>query len=119
MTDSLYLRAVKLPTACGVHDWEKKKPQQLLLDAVFYTSFDGLAATDNLADALDYEMLVQRMRSLAASRHFNLLETLAEQIALMLLAEFSAIQSLEIAISKPHAVADVEASGVRLVRNRR
>lgn len=118
MADSIYLNGIKLAASCGVYDWEKQMPQQLLVSAELHTAFDKPAATDHLEDAVDYEALVQLMRDLVASKHFNLLEALADQMAKMLLQEFPAIQSVELAISKPQAVAEVDDSGVRVVRRR-
>jgi dihydroneopterin aldolase len=51
---------------------------------------EAVFASDRVADTIDYEQVALRIKALAGTGHFRLVETLAERIARLLLDEFGA-----------------------------
>ena len=74
----------------GVTDDERSKPQRLLLTVEIEHDFANAVAADNLADTVDYYSVSQRLLAFGEGCHWQLIETLAADIASMILEEFRA-----------------------------
>jgi FolB domain-containing protein len=72
----------------GVPDEERAKPQRLLLTVEMEHDFRAAAIEDELADTIDYHAVTQRLRAFGDGVHWHLIETLAVDIAQMILEEF-------------------------------
>lgn len=72
----------------GVTDDERAKPQRLLLTLEMTHSFSQAIASDNLAETVDYAAVSQRLLGFGDGCHWQLIETLAADIASMVLQEF-------------------------------
>jgi dihydroneopterin aldolase len=69
----------------GVTDAERAKPQRLLISLEIAHSFKSLATTDSLAETIDYDVVCQGLLRFGDGRHWLLIETLAVDIADMIL----------------------------------
>jgi dihydroneopterin aldolase len=99
----------------GVPDSERQNAQRLLMSLDISTdSFPHAASTDNLAWALNYDEVIERVKNLAAKRPRKLLETLAEEIAFDLLKTFP-IRKITIEIKK-FIVPNVQYVSVKIER---
>ena len=65
MTDYVSIRDLSVPAVIGVHDWEREVEQTLLFSVDMAADVRRAAATDDLADALDYSAVA---RTIAAPR---------------------------------------------------
>ncbi|MCX6869506.1 MAG: dihydroneopterin aldolase [Verrucomicrobia bacterium] len=74
----------------GVPDEERVHPQRLLISVKMETDFTLAAAGDDLSHTINYYAVSQRLLSLGQGRTWKLLETLAVQIAELVLREFGA-----------------------------
>lgn len=72
----------------GVTDAERQQPQRLLLTVEFEHDFSAAARTDDLAATIDYYAAAQRLLRFGEDRSWRLIETLAVDLANVLLAEF-------------------------------
>lgn len=72
----------------GVPDEERAQPQRLLLTVVMEHDFSKAAATDDLRGTIDYYAVSRRLLALGNGRSWKLIETLAVDIAGLILAEF-------------------------------
>ncbi|MCX7117532.1 MAG: dihydroneopterin aldolase [Legionellales bacterium] len=99
--DHLQITALSTKTRIGVHAWEQRILQQLLLD--IHIPYDFKNSQDDLAKTLDYDALCQRVTTFVESNHFQLIETVANEVAAFLIKEF-AIKTLTLTVSKPHAI---------------
>ena len=75
------------------------------------------AATDDIADTLNYKDVSRRIEDFVAQSGFGLVETLAERVAEIVLAEFP-VRRLRLKLSKPGAVRGARAVGVVIERGR-
>lgn len=100
--DKVFIEALQVDAVIGVYDWEREIRQPLLLDLELEFDNRRPAASDAIAHTLDYTRVVAELRRLVAARHDQLLETLAEACAGMLLATFDAA-AVRLRIDKPGA----------------
>jgi FolB domain-containing protein len=74
----------------GVTEEERAKPQRLLISVELEHDFTSAISRDNLAETLDYFTISQRLLRFGEGCHWQLIETLAADIAAMLQDEFQA-----------------------------
>ena len=113
--DIIFLRELKIDTLIGVYEWEKRAPQTLQFDLEIALPSSLACQTDNIDDALNYADIVRRIQSELASRHFSLLEALAEHIAQILLNEFKAPWA-KISVAKLQAIRGSKMVGICIER---
>lgn len=111
----VFIRNLELPARIGIHGHEQGKPQPVRFNVSLWTN---LATTgDRLDNAIDYEAVAGKIRSIVASGHINLAETLAERIASACLQD-SRVAKVRVQVEKLHAIAGAEAAGVEIERDR-
>ncbi|UYG04837.1 dihydroneopterin aldolase [Halomonas sp. LR3S48] len=113
--DCVLIESLELETVIGVYDWERSIRQRLTLDLELATDIRPAAADDDLARTLDYAAISQRIARFAAEHDFALVETFAERLAQLLMAEF-AVPWLRLTLRKPGAVPAAASVGVRIER---
>ena len=86
--DKILISSIECLANIGVPAQERAAKQQLLVDLEFPTDSRRAAASDNIKDAVDYGAVAERVAQVCASREFQLIETLADEIAASLLEKF-------------------------------
>jgi dihydroneopterin aldolase len=115
MTDQVFLRQLVLPACIGVLAHEKVAPQDIVLDIALEIDIRKAALSDNLNDTLDYAQLAQQLATHCLHRHVELVETLAEQLAIICLQD-KRVQRATLTLGKPHALANAASVGVHITR---
>lgn len=87
-TDTITIADLAVHYRVGVPGEERARPQRLLLTVEMGTDFKNAARTDDLSQTIDYYALSQRLLKFGEGRSWKLIETLAGEIAAMVLAEF-------------------------------
>ncbi len=118
MSDTVFIRALRIDTVIGVYDWERQVQQSLLLDLEMSADTAAAASNDDVADALDYSAVADRLRAFAAEHSVQLVETLAERLAGLVRDEFG-VSWVRLRLCKPGAVADSRDVGVIIERGER
>ncbi|NRA83886.1 MAG: dihydroneopterin aldolase [Gammaproteobacteria bacterium] len=113
--DIVFIKQLKVETTIGAYDWEKTIKQTLLIDLEMAWDNKAPALEDDLTKALDYATVSSRITDWLAEQKIELIETVAERIASMLLTEF-AISWLKLTVHKPDAVANAAGVGVTIER---
>lgn len=116
--DIIYLTDLRIETVIGAFEWERRIKQILSLDLEMAADVGKAAASDNLADALNYKAVAKRLIAFVGTSQFHLVETVAERVAELLLAEFP-VTWLRLRVSKPGAVRGARDVGVVIERGRR
>jgi dihydroneopterin aldolase len=111
----LFVHDLMLACRIGVHAHERATAQRVRLNLDLGVVETGPALSDQLADVVDYEALVERVRSALGERHVNLVETLAEQVADLCL-EDPRVRSARVRVEKLDAIAGAAAVGVEIER---
>ncbi len=114
--DRIYIRGLAVETIVGVFPWEREVPQRLSLDLEIATDIRPAAASDQLPDTLDYKALSKRLCAFIAQSRFQLLESLAEKTAALILEEFG-VSWVRLRLSKPGALRDAENVGLIIERS--
>ncbi len=116
--DIVYIRGLRAEAVIGVYDWERNIRQPLVLHLELASDNRAAAATDGIAEAVDYDAIAKRVIAFVEASSFQLIETLAERVAEIVRGEF-AIPWLRLTLSKPGAVAAAEDVGVIIERGQR
>ena len=113
--DIIFLRDLKIETVVGIYDWERQIKQTVILDLEMATNVSKAAASDKIEDALNYKAIAKRLISFVGDSEFELIETLAENIANIILAEFN-VTWLRLSLNKIGAVRYARDVGVIIER---
>jgi dihydroneopterin aldolase len=116
--DIVFIRELRADTVIGVYDWERRIRQSVVLDLEMATDNRRAAGSDRIEDALDYAALSARVLSFIEGSEFRLIETMAEQVAAIVMGEF-AVPWLRLRLCKPGAVAAARDVGVLIERGER
>jgi len=116
--DIVFIRELRADTVIGVYDWERSIRQSVVLDLEMATDNRRAADSDRIEDALDYAALSARVLSFIEGSEFRLIETMAEQVAAIVMGEF-AVPWLRLRLCKPGAVAAARDVGVLIERGER
>jgi dihydroneopterin aldolase len=98
----------------GVYGHEKGRTQraQINLDL---SVLDTPPDDHHLSSVVDYCAIVNKIRDYAMSKHINLVETLAEEVAAICL-EDKRVRIARVRVEKLDAIADAEGAGVEIER---
>jgi dihydroneopterin aldolase len=88
--DAILIRDLRVEVLIGIHRRERHVQQTVSIDLEIGLPGSAVFASDKVSDTIDYEQVALKIRGLAASGHFRLVETLAERIAALLIGEFGA-----------------------------
>lgn len=113
--DIIFLRGLQIDTVIGIYDWEREIRQTIILDVEMGADIQKAAASDDIAQTLDYKAVSKRIIAFVEGSEFFLVETLAEKIAEILLGEFS-IPWLRLTINKKGAIRGASDVGIIIER---
>jgi len=113
----VFVMGLELMASVGIFEVEKRYEQRILvsLDLDVIDDYDG--RSDRLDGVVDYGRFVTAIRALVESRHFHLIETLAERIAEACLADDRVIVA-RITVEKPDIVPGCRTVGIAIERTR-
>ena len=115
--DAILIRDLRVEALIGIHKRERHVAQTVSIDLDIGLPGTTVFKSDKVADTIDYEQVALRIKALAASGHFRLVETLAERIARLLLEEFGA-PWLKVSVAKIGILANAKFVGVTIERKR-
>ncbi len=115
--DKVFIEALEIECVIGIYDWERKIKQPIVLDIEMAFDNRKPAASDDIADTLDYKAVSKRLIQFVGESSFGLVETLAERCCAIILDEFG-VSQVDLKLSKVGAVRGSKAVGVILQRSR-
>ena len=115
--DKIILTDLRVDAVIGIWDWEKRNSQSISIHLEMQTDTKKISQSDSIEDALDYKAVSKRAKQFIQDSQFNLIETLAENLAQIILEEFN-VQWLRLSISKPYAIRDSKNIGVCIERTK-
>ena len=115
--DRVFIENLTIETVIGIFDWERDIKQAVSIDLEMDFDIRKAAATDSIKDTLDYKAVAKRLIRFVEQSEFQLVETLAERCASIVLDEFP-VERLQLRLSKPGAVRGSSAVGVIIERER-
>lgn len=119
MSDTFILKGLQTRCIIGDYEWERKRPQKILLDIEVTADCSGAVESDSLeAGGLDYNRLAKEILQFVEKSGFRLIETLADRVAAMALKKFPAVETIKVRLAKPSAIKAAEAAIVEVERRR-
>jgi dihydroneopterin aldolase len=116
--DKIFLSELKVDTIIGIWEWERRIRQTVVIDLEMSADIAKAAATDEVADTLNYKSVAKRIQELVAESSFQLVETMAERIAAIIRDEFD-VAWVKVRVNKPGAIRGSKAVGVIIERGER
>lgn len=114
--DKIFLTALEIQTIIGIFDWERTTKQTVRIDLEMATDVAKAAATDHIDDALDYKAISKRLIGFVEASSFQLVETLAERIAEIVIGEFG-VPWVKVVLHKPGAIRGSKDVGITIERS--
>ncbi len=115
--DTIFLEQVAVQTKLGVPEWERLKPQTIILDIEIGYDFSQSCQSDAIEDTVDYGAVVNCIRETLKDNSFKLVEALAEHVCQLILKEFKA-EKVKIKVAKPNILPGLKALGVIIERQK-
>lgn len=112
--DRIELRGLRVRGHHGVFDHERRDGQEFVLDLVLWTDLTAAAASDDLADTVDYGALAETAAAVLEGPPRALIEAVAEEVADAVLRD-ARVRAVEVTLHKPQAPIRREFADVAVV----
>lgn len=116
--DIIFIDDLRIDTLIGIYPREKCLPQSIEINLQIGIPAPAAGASDDIGDTIDYAAVVARLRAELATRHFQLLEKLAEFIANLIRTDFAA-PWVRVSVAKIAMLPGVRRAGVLIERGAR
>jgi dihydroneopterin aldolase len=113
----VFLRDLEIVASIGVLEHEKRYEQRIIVSVDLYVLDDYDGVSDRLSDVVDYSTFADGIARLVQNEHVNLVETLAERIAVHCLAD-ARVERVRVRIEKPDAMPSCRSVGIEIERHR-
>ncbi len=114
--DIIFIKDLRILTIIGIYDWERTTKQDVLLDLDMAFDISTAASTDHIENALNYKAVSKRVIAFVEAAQFQLVETLAEKVAQIILTEFP-VKWIRVRVNKQGAVSAARDVGVIIERS--
>ena len=114
--DILLIEDLNVKTIIGTLPWEREVEQTILLNIKFAFDNKKAASQDHLEDTIDYSQVAEQVTAFANNSQYELIETLAENIAALILKEYPT-QWVQIHLTKPGAIHNAKQISVCIERS--
>jgi len=113
--DIIFITDLRADAIIGIYEKERNIKQTVSIDLELGTSVSAAAKNDDIEDTLNYKLLSKRVEAYIQQSEFQLIETLAERLAQLILNEFQ-VPWLKLTLHKVGALSNSGDVGVRIVR---
>jgi dihydroneopterin aldolase len=113
--DTVFIRDLRIDTTIGIYDWERQIRQPVVLDLDMGADIRRAAASDHIDDALNYKAVAKRLIRFVSEAEFQLVETLAEECARIVLDEFN-VPWVRLTLNKKGALRGADGVGIVIER---
>ena len=114
--DIIFIEGLEIETIIGVYEHERDIKQKVVLDIEMTILESDAANSDDLRHTVDYDAVSKLVTSYVIDTQYQLIESLAEQVASLVLGAF-ATDSLKLKLSKPGAVKNAKSVGLIILRS--
>ena len=112
----IFLKDFSIDASIGFHDFEKQARQRVLVSVDLFVPIEhSTSSEDNVVDVLDYDFIRNEIVAIAQSRHFNLQETLIDEISAICLAQ-PKVRAVRVESQKPDVYPDCKTVGIEVFR---
>lgn len=115
--DIIFLGGLTTECIIGIWDWERRVKQKIVLDIEMAADIRKAAASDHIDDTLDYKRVSKRLLQFVGDSQFQLVETLTERIAEIVVMEFD-VPWVRVRLNKQGAIRGSRDVGIMVERRR-
>jgi dihydroneopterin aldolase len=115
--DRIFITALAADAIIGIYDWEREVRQRVEIDLEMQVDLSAAIKSDAIEDTLNYKSVAKRVLAFVEQSRFRLVESLAGEIARIVLAEFP-VARVRVTVHKPGAVRHSRDVGVVIERGR-
>jgi 7,8-dihydroneopterin aldolase/epimerase/oxygenase len=113
--DKIFLSALRVECIVGIWEWERRVKQTVVIDLEMAADIRRAAASDRIEDTIDYKKVTKRLLAFVGDSHFQLVETLTEQIARVVVIEFG-VAWVKVRLNKKGAIRGARDVGIEIER---
>jgi len=113
--DKIFLSALNVECIVGIWDWERRVKQNVVIDVEMAADIRRAAATDRIDDTVDYKRLAKRLLAFVGESQFQLVETLTERVAELIITEFR-VPWVRVRVNKQGAIRGARDVGIEIER---
>jgi 7,8-dihydroneopterin aldolase/epimerase/oxygenase len=118
MTGTIELERLEIDCIVGILPFERVAEQKIFVDVAMELDFAPAAASEDVADTIDYTVVSRELTELVRERKYQLIETMAVECVELVLARHPSVREASVAIHKPAAVPRAKDTVVRFGRTR-
>jgi dihydroneopterin aldolase len=115
MNDRIFLTALRTECIVGIWDWERKVKQTVVIDLEMACDIRKAALSDRIEDTVDYKTVSKRILAFVGESQYQLVETLTENIARIVIIEFS-VPWVRVRLNKIGAIRNSRDVGISIER---
>lgn len=86
--DKIFFKNITLPCKVGVSEKERKKSQKIMIDLVIFRDLKEAGEEDEISKTVNYSEVLKGIKRLVKNKEFNLIESVAENVASFLIKSF-------------------------------
>src|SRR5262245_7580988 len=113
--DTIFISGLTTECIIGIWDWERRVRQKVVVDSEMAADIRRAARTDSIEDTLDYKRVAKRLLQFVGESQFQLVETLTERIAEIVIREFD-VAWVRIRLNKQGAIRGSRDVGIQIER---
>jgi dihydroneopterin aldolase len=113
--DKIFLSALSVECIVGIWEWERRVKQTVIIDLEMQADIRRAAASDHIDDTVDYKKVAKRLLAFVGDSQFQLVETLAERIAQVVVVEFG-VRWVKVRLNKQGAIRGARDVGIEIER---
>jgi FolB domain-containing protein len=115
--DQVFIKDLLVRGIIGINDWEREKPQDILINIVLYADLTRAGQTDDIFHSINYRTISKKAQARAETAERLTVEALAADIANICL-EDPGVMKVRVKVEKPNAVRFARSVGVEVERKR-
>jgi FolB domain-containing protein len=115
--DQVFIRDLLVRGIIGINDWEREKPQDILINVTITADLSKAGESDNISDSINYRTIAKKAQTQAETAQRLTVEALAADIAKLCL-EVPGVLKARVRVEKPNAVRFARSVGVEIERSK-
>jgi FolB domain-containing protein len=115
--DQLFIKDLLVRGVIGVNDWEREKPQEILINVVLFADLSKVGESDEIDDSVNYRTISKKIQAHAETAERLTVEALATDLVEICLSEPGVLRA-RVRVEKPGAIRFAKSVGVEIERQR-
>ncbi|MFC2043405.1 dihydroneopterin aldolase [Chloroflexota bacterium] len=115
--DKVFIKNITARGIIGIKDWEREKPQEILINITLFTDIKKAGQSDNIKDCVNYRTVTKKVIKHAETAERFTVEALTSDLVEICL-DYPGVEKALVRVEKPGAVRFSESVGVEIERSR-